>query len=85
MVEKYNDVLTRQYKNTEIEVVIEDDAITMGRIYLDGRCIDVGEFYTDKGEDVPFTRTNFDNVLNQLKEVVDVMWDANFRAVTAER
>lgn len=80
---EYNDVLTREYKNAEIEIVVEDDAITMGRVYLDKRCVDVREFTTEDGGDVAFNRANFDNVLDQLKGIVDVMWEENAKKLTA--
>ena len=68
---EYNDVLTREYKNAEIEIVVEDDAV------------DVREFTTEDGGDVAFNRANFDNVLDQLKGIVDEMWEENAKKLTA--
>ena len=75
-------VFERTYKNAEIEIVVEDNAITMGRIYIDGKCVDVREFTTDKGEDVPFNSKNYDTILDQLKAEVDVYWEDNFVKIT---
>lgn len=81
---KYNDVLTKQYKNAEIEVVIEDDVITTAKVYVDGQCVGCTDIWTDKGEDVPFNRNNLSAVYALMQEDVDKMWDENFKAVTAK-
>lgn len=80
---EYNDVLTRDYKNAEIEIVVEDDVITMGRVYIDNRCVDVREFTTEDGGDVPFNRANYENILNQLKYIVDQFWQENAERLMA--
>lgn len=81
---KYNDVLTKQYKNAEIEVVIEDDVITTAKVYVDGQCVVCTDILTDKGEDVHFNRNNLSSVYALMQEDVDKMWDENFKAVTAK-
>lgn len=82
---EYNDVITRYYKNATIEIVVEDDAITTGKVFVDSECVDVREFTTANGGDVPFTRSNYDAILDELKGIVDVMWEENFKKCAVMR
>lgn len=81
---KYNDVLTHQYKNADIEIVVEDDVITTAKVYIDGKCVVCTDVLTDKGEDIPFNRTNLSAVYELMRTDVDKMWEENFKAVTAK-
>ena len=82
---KYNDVFTHPYKNSEIEVVVEDDIITTAKVFIDKECVVCTDVLTDKGEDIPFNRTNLHAVYELMKTDVDKMWEENFKAVTANR
>lgn len=82
---EYNDVITRYYKNATIEIVVEDDAITTGKVFVDNECVDVRELTTSDGGDVAFTRANYDAVLDELKDIVDVMWEENFKKFAVAR
>ena len=35
------------YKNAEIEVIIEDDIITTAKVYMDGECVFADDTFTD--------------------------------------
>ena len=81
----YSDVLVRPYKNAEIEIVVEDDAITTGKVFLDNQCVN-SDFFTDEnGNDIPYTRDNYEKVFGLMKMFVDKMWEDNFALATANR
>lgn len=79
---KYNDVLIRPYKNTEIEVVVEDDVITTTKVFLDGKCLVCNDITTDTGEDVPYNKANLEKVLDMAREYVDAVWEENVTHIT---
>lgn len=79
---KYNDVLIRPYKNTEIEVVVEDDVITTTKVFLDDVCLVCNDITTDKGEDVPYNKANLEKVLDMAKGFVDMVWEENVTHIT---
>lgn len=79
---KYNDVLIRLYKNTEIEIVVEDDVITTSKVFLDGKCLVCNDITTDKGEDVPYNKANLEKVLDMAKGFVDMVWEENVTHIT---
>lgn len=62
----------REYKGTNIEIVVEDDIITTSKIYnKDGECVEVNDITDDKGDDVTFCGKNYYAVLDMARESVD--------------
>ncbi len=95
---KYNDVVSRPYKNADITLVIEDNMMTTAKIFLDKACIKSYDIFADNGairlvsseecadgEEVVYNKANATAVLDSLKEDVDALWEENFNAVTANR
>ena len=95
---KYNDVISRPYKNADITLVIEDNMMTTAKIFLDKACIKSYDIFADNGtirlvpseecadgEEVVYNKANATAVLDSLKEDVDALWEENFNAVTANR
>jgi hypothetical protein len=79
---KYNDVLTRSYKNAEIEIVVEDDVITTAKVFIDNDCVACDDITTDKGEDVKYNRANYEKVMEMMQGFVDSVWEKNVAVVT---
>lgn len=79
---KYNDVITRSYKNAEIEIVVEDDVITTAKTYIDGKCVSCDDITTADGKDVAYSRANYEQVLAMCKADIDLRWEENFAAIT---
>lgn len=79
---KYNDVLTRPYKNAEIEIVVEDDIITTTKVFIDNKCVACDDITTEDGKDVPYNRANYEKVMEIAREYVDAVWEENFTFVT---
>ena len=59
------------YKNAEIEVIIEDDVITTSRITMDGECVNVADITDENGNDVPYTLKNRTAVVKMCMEFID--------------
>lgn len=74
----YNDTLNKSYKNADIAIVVEDDLITTAKIFI-GKdcksCVDISDKNHPDG--LPFTRANYDAVVESMKEDVDAMWEEN--------
>ena len=50
---------TFNYKNAEIELVVEDDIITTAKVYMDGECVFADDTFTDTdGRDLKYTPKN---------------------------
>lgn len=63
---------TREYKGTEIAIVVEDDAITTAKIFKDGECVVCDDTITDgEGKDLPFNAKNYYAVLKMVTDCVD--------------
>ena len=80
-MEAYNNVLTRTYKNAEIEIVVEDNIITTAKVYIDKKCVVSTDIMAEGGTELPFTKANYTAVMDSMKEDVDKMWEANFAAI----
>ena len=67
-------VFNYTYKNAEYEVIVEEDAITTGKIYIDNeRVATYTEDYSLENDvDVPFNKANLEAVKDRLKEIIDV-------------
>ena len=79
---KYNDTLTKSYKNADIAIVIEDDLITTAKLYIGNDCKQVCDISTtDNPDGIPFTRANYDAVVESMKADVDKMWEDNLVAL----
>ena len=60
------------YKNAEIEVIIEDDVITTVKVYMDGECVFADETITDgDGNDLKYTQRNINSVRKFCMAIVD--------------
>ena len=60
------------YKNAEIEVIIEDDVITTAKVYMDGECVFADDTFTDaNGKDLKFTRKNLTAIKKFCMAIVD--------------
>lgn len=60
------------YKNAEIEVVVEDDIITTAKVYMDGECVFANDTFTDgNGKELNFTQKNLSSVRRFCMEIVD--------------
>ena len=59
------------YKNAEIEVIIEDDVITTSRITMDGECVNVADITDENGNDVSYTPKNRTAVVKMCMEFID--------------
>lgn len=69
---KMNNSFTRNYKGTEIEIVVEDDAITTARVFKNGECVVCDDTITDgDGKDLPFNAKNYYAVLKMVMDCVD--------------
>jgi hypothetical protein len=69
---KLNLPFTRNYKGTEIEIVVEDDVITTAKIFKDGECVACDDTLADEnGKDLPFNRKNYYAVLKVVMDCVD--------------
>ena len=67
-----NNSFTRNYKGTEIEIVVEDDAITTARVFKNGECVVCDDTITDgDGKDLPFNAKNYYAVLKMVMDCVD--------------
>lgn len=95
---KYNDVLSRPYKNADIAIIVEDNMMTTAKIFLDKACVKSYDVFADKGnirlvpseecaegEGAVYNKANATAVLDSLKEDVDAMWEENFKAVCASK
>lgn len=69
--EPMNIATNYNYKNAEIELVIEDDAITTAKIYMDGECEEVMEITSTDGGDLKFTRKHTNAVLKECFKKID--------------
>lgn len=66
LVREYN------YKNAEIEVIVEDDIITTAKVYMDGECVFANDTFTDgNGKELNFTQKNLSSVRRFCMEIVD--------------
>lgn len=70
-LEKYNGVITGNYKNADIELVVEDDVITTAKVYMDGECVNVADITDENGNDVPYTPKNRTAVVKMCMEFID--------------
>lgn len=69
---KMNHSFTRDYKGTEIEIVVEDDIITTAKIFKNGECVVCDDTITDgNGKDLPFNGKNYYAVLKIVMACVD--------------
>ena len=60
------------YKNAEIEVIIEDDIITTAKVYMDGECVFADETITDgDGKELKYTQRNINSVRKFCMAIVD--------------
>ena len=60
------------YKNAEIEVIIEDDVITTAKVYMDGECVFADDTFTDTdGKDLKYTPKNRTAVVKFCMAIVD--------------
>ena len=60
------------YKNAEIEVVVEDDIITTAKVYMDGECVFADSTITDgDGKDLRYTQRNINSVKKFCMAIVD--------------
>lgn len=60
------------YKNAEIEVIIEDDVITTAKVYMDGECVFADDTLTDgNGKELKFTQKNLNAVRKFCMAIVD--------------
>lgn len=64
---KYDGVLTRHYKNAEMEVIIEDDMITTIKAYIDGKCV----YCPDVADNISYNRKNVETAFNDIRKEVD--------------
>ena len=62
---------TFNYKNAEIELVVEDDVITTTRVTMDGECVNVADITDENGNDVPYTPKNRTAVVKMCMEFID--------------
>ena len=75
-MKKLNKTFETPYKNAVIEIVVEDDTITTSRVFIDEKCVCYSEIKTDKNPDgVPFTRENYNQVLDMCKSDVNRLFD----------
>ena len=60
------------YKNAEIEVIIEDDVITTAKVYMDGECVFANDTFADgDGNDLRYTQRNINSVRKFCMSIVD--------------
>ena len=60
------------YKNAEIEVVVEDDIITTAKVYMDGECVFADDTFTDgNGKELKFIQKNLSSVRRFCMRIVD--------------
>lgn len=64
---KYDGVLTRHYKNAEMEVIVEDDMITTIKAYIDGECV----YCPEVADNIIYNRKNIEIAFNDIRNEVD--------------
>lgn len=71
-MEKLNYTFKREYKGTEIEIIVEEDLITTTKVYANKELVSYCEVSTESNkEGIPFNRENFKAVLDSVKSDVD--------------
>lgn len=61
----------RNYKGYLIEIVVEDDTITTGKLYKGGRFINAYDITDRGGHEFPYSALNRDKVLARFRKEVD--------------
>ena len=64
---KYDGILTRHYKNAEMEVIVEDDMITTIKAYIDGKCV----YCPEVADNIVYNRKNVETAFNDIRNEVD--------------
>ena len=59
------------YKNAEIEIIVEDDVITTKRVFMDGECVICDDVYDINDKEVPYTSKNMSAVTKLCVRDVD--------------
>ena len=69
--EPINQSFTYKYKNAEIELVVEDNAITTAKIYMDGECEEIVDITNPNGGEFMFTPKNRKAVCEDCAKTID--------------
>lgn len=77
-------VFKNEYKNAEFEVIVEDDAITTSKVYIDGFLIQLKEWSLGDGKELPFSKKNLDKVYEEVKKDINEEWERNFNSITRQ-
>ena len=59
------------YKNAEVVLIVEDNAITTAQIHMDGECVSSMDIADENGNDILFTPKNRTAVLKIMFKEVD--------------
>lgn len=59
------------YKNAEVILIVEENAITTAQIHMDGECVSSMDITDEKGEDLPFTPKNRTAILKSCFKEID--------------
>lgn len=74
---------SRHYLNADYEVIIEDDAITTSKIYMDGELVASHEYSLEDGSDVPLNRKNLDFVYDEIRAEIKERIDKDIEIIAA--
>jgi hypothetical protein len=72
------------YKNAEVILIVEDNAITTAQIHMDGECVSSMDITTEDGKDLPFTPKNRTLILKAVFKEVDRILAEDEREVATD-
>lgn len=72
------------YKNAEIILIVEDNAITTAQIVMDGECVSSMDIVDNEGNDIMFTPKNRTAVLKTMFKEVDRLLAEDGREVATD-
>jgi hypothetical protein len=72
------------YKNAEVILIIEDDAITTAQIHMDGECVSSMDITDENGSDLPYTPKNRNTILRSCFKEIDRLLEEDGREVATD-
>lgn len=72
------------YKNAEIILIVEDNAITTAQIHMDGECVSSMDIADENGCDIMFTPKNRTTILKTMFKEVDRLLEEDGREVATD-
>lgn len=72
------------YKNAEVILIVEDNAITTAQIHMDGECVSSMDITDENGNDIMFTPKNRTMVLKSMFKEIDRLLEEDGREVATD-